>query len=119
MKQHRTPCAKCPFRRDAVPGWLGGLTPDDFRQLAQSEVRMPCHTHELARRNGIDYGNEAETAKLPQCAGRAIYWANQIKRPRDKSLLELPQDTQTCFQWPVEFVTYHQQSITRRGKKTA
>src|SRR5579862_6948711 len=86
--QHRKPCAECPFRRKSLPGWLGGLTPDEFRWLANSEARMPCHSAAHGKGIGIDYRNPDPA--LPQCAGRAIYWANQLKRARTDELLTLP-----------------------------
>lgn len=113
MKQHKTPCAACPFRRTALNGWLGGLTPDEFGAMAQSETRMPCHTR---AQDGFSYLDPTpEDLKLPQCAGRAIHWANQLKTRRDKSLLELPADRETAFTWPSEFVEHHKQPLKVRA----
>src|SRR4051812_4686479 len=44
-RQHKTPCRKCPFRRNALmPGFLGGeATPEEFRWMAASDTYMPCH----------------------------------------------------------------------------
>lgn len=40
------PCSDCPMRRDALPGWLGGATPEEYRALAHSDhavdCRLPC-----------------------------------------------------------------------------
>jgi hypothetical protein len=109
LAQHRTPCAQCPFRRTAANGWLGGLEPEEFKRLADSEARMPCHSQ---LPEGLSYHapTEAEAAAA-QCAGRAIYWANQFKRPRDPSLLTLPADRETVFQWQHEFVAHHERSV--------
>lgn len=102
-KQHKTPCRECPFRRSAAPGWLGGFTPDAFRQLADMDRKMPCHIHMKA--DGVDYENPGGA---PQCAGRAIHWANQFKTPRTRGvLLELPREPIGVFEWPHEFVAYH------------
>ena len=107
-KQHKTPCSKCPFRRSALRGWLGGLSPDEFRHNANMDIRMPCHAH---FEDGVDYDvaqrRGTDEYKAPQCAGRAIYWANQIKHPRDPSLLVLPKDNVTVFSWPHEFLAHH------------
>lgn len=109
-KQHKTPCKECPFRRVAPAGWLGGMTADEFRHLADLEQRMPCHLH-MGREGGkggpvVSYANPGNA---PQCAGRAIYWANQFKLPRSKDgdILTLPRDTAAVFNWPGEFVEYH------------
>jgi hypothetical protein len=104
MRQHETPCHECPFRRAAPAGWLGGLTPDEFVLLADQEQRMPCHLH--MGKFDASYSDPGTTA--PQCAGRAIYWANQCKTPRVRgALLELPRDTLTVFQWRHDFLGYH------------
>lgn len=72
---------------------------------------MPCHSANK-NRLGMDYAAAQEMGtpefKLPQCAGRAIHWANQIKRVRvPGTLLELPRDTKTVFEWPQEFIDHH------------
>jgi hypothetical protein len=111
--QHKTPCARCPFRKNTpTRGYLGGFTPDEFRWLAESDTYMPCHTASETRaeerdeyHEGVSYDKPDLT--LPQCAGRAIYWANQFKVPRDSSLLVLPRDTEKVMTWPHEFVAYH------------
>jgi len=111
-RQHKTPCGKCPFRRASLPGWLGGRTALEFAELANTEARMPCHSH---HRDGVDY-EEAQTPgtpmyQSPQCAGRAIYWANQIKAPRTSDLLTLPKDEASVIGWPTEFIQHHEQGI--------
>jgi hypothetical protein len=105
VKQHPNPCPQCPFRRTALAGWLGGLSPDEFAHLAHSETRMYCHSY-LRDRTGMAY-DCVEATRLPQCAGRAIYWANQLKLPRDPSLLVLPRDTTVVFEWPHQFTAHH------------
>lgn len=73
-----------------MPGWLGGLTAEQWVWKAQSEERIPCHT-----------------LIGPQCAGAAIYRSNTCKSPRDKSLLVLPADRERVFSHAMEFVAYH------------
>lgn len=107
-RQHKKPCARCPFRRASLRGWLGGLSPDEFKHNANMDIRMPCHSH---LPDGVDYeaaqkrGTPENSA--PQCAGRAIHWANQFKRARGPGILELPQDNETVFSWPHEFLAHH------------
>lgn len=112
-KQHERPCAQCPFRRGSTPGWLGGLTPEEFRELAQSETRMACH---VRAGHHVNYKHPDPT--LPQCAGRAIYWANQCKQARDTSLLRLPSDPVTVFKWPKEFIEYHSCTVHRKPSES-
>ncbi len=94
LQQHKKPCSDCPFRRDALPGWLGGDTPEYYTRLAQSDLLIHCHT------------------KLgPQCAGAAIYRANIGKVPRDRKVLRLLPDKMTVFSWPTEFINHHSKKV--------
>jgi hypothetical protein len=96
-----------------MPGFLGGeATPEEFRWMAASDTYMPCHQVAEGRRvkeqgffGGISYAKPDRS--LPQCAGRAIFMANQYALPRDSSLLKLPRDLATVFEWPHEFIEYH------------
>jgi hypothetical protein len=89
--QHRAPCSDCPFRLNALPGWLGHETPDGFIAIAQSDGIYPCHT------------------KIgPQCAGLAIFRANICKLPRDRRALRLPRDPLRIFASVAAFLSHHQ-----------
>lgn len=87
--QHTKPCSDCPFARDAIPGWLGGGTADDFIAYAHGEVIYDCHAFKGA-----------------QCAGMAIYRANVCKKPRQAMIL--PPDRKLVFAMPDEFRKHHE-----------
>jgi hypothetical protein len=88
--QHKTPCSDCPFRRDSMPGWLGGNTPEYFMQMANSDFPYSCHT------------------KIgPQCAGMAVFRSNICKSPRDPDILVLPKNKVAVFAWHDEFIAHH------------
>lgn len=89
--QHRSPCSDCPFRRDALKGWLGGSTPAEFLDIALGDSTYGCHVKLGA-----------------QCAGMAIFRANVCKSPRDPRALHLPSDKTRVFAWPAEFLAHHQ-----------
>lgn len=91
--QHTQPCSDCPMARDALPGWLGGSTPEQYRQLAHSDHVVDCH----AIRN-------------TQCAGMAIYRRNVCKRA-DPPNLVLPADREKVFATPMEFVEHHSRPL--------
>lgn len=92
--QHKTPCSDCPFRRDALPGWLGGNTAEDFVSFARGDEPYPCHT------------------KIgPQCAGLAIFRANICKSPRNPEALIAPQNKRLVFAWTDEFLKHHGELI--------
>ena len=89
--QHKHPCCDCPFHRDALAGWLGGSTPEQYLAWAHQDTVVDCHT------------------KLgQQCAGMAIYRANVIKSCRPP-MLELPADKSEVFSTPMEFLEHHKQ----------
>ena len=88
--QHTTPCGDCPWRVDALPGWLGSNTPEEWLQAAHGEARVECHTLLGA-----------------QCAGAATYRANVCKIPRDADQLRLPADRTGVFPTPMAFRAYH------------
>lgn len=92
--QHKQPCHDCPMRRNAIPGWLGSSTPDEYRSLCHSDARVDCHA-----------------ILGQQCAGVAIYRKNVCKRA-DPPLLSLPADRQAVFATPMEFVAHHAMRTT-------
>ncbi len=103
MKQHTHPCHECPWRRVSAPGWLGASSPEEFVATSEAEYRMPCHIH-------VDYECEdweEQAEEVPQCAGRAIHFANRCKRPRNPDLLVLPADRVNVFTQTKEFLDHH------------
>lgn len=97
--QHTEPCSDCPWSRDALHGWLGDRTVDDWLQAVHGESQIYCHTLLGA-----------------QCAGSAIYRANVCKLPRDEGCLRLKADRAAVFASPAEFKTYHQRVRGREVK---
>jgi hypothetical protein len=87
--QHTEPCSDCPMARTALPGWLGGSTPEEYRQLAHSDAIVDCHV-----------------ITNQQCAGLAIYRTNVCKSARGDNL-KLPRNTEKVFATPMEFVEHH------------
>lgn len=102
-KQHETPCAQCPWLKTSPGGWLGASTPVEFLQTSESEHRMPCHVH--VDYDAQDWDVQAQVA--PQCAGRAIHFANRCKKPHNPSLLELQADRERVFSNPQDFIDHH------------
>lgn len=83
-----SPCSDCPLRRDALHGWLGGYTPEEYARLCHSDEVVECHVHAGSR-----------------CAGLAIYRRNVAKwQPREH---ELPKDPDTVFSTRAEFLDHH------------
>lgn len=89
--QHKRPCSDCPWSRDALPGWLGGASPEEWVACAHGDDPVPCHALTGA-----------------QCAGIAIYRANVAKLPRNPETLRLPPDREAVFSSPVQFGLHHE-----------
>ena len=88
--QHTFPCDDCPWTRKSMPGWLGGLTVDEWLAAAHGEAWIECHT-----------------SLGTQCVGAARYRANMAKLPRDINILRTGPDRKTVFATPTEFRKHH------------
>jgi hypothetical protein len=89
--QHTKPCSDCPWARDSLPGWLGGIEPATWLRAAHGEEVIHCHALAGA-----------------QCAGSSVYRANVLKNPRDPEVLRLPKDKASVFATPAEFLSHHE-----------
>lgn len=94
-----TPCFDCPWRRNAVKGWLGPWSAEEWEQIAHGEAPIACHVT-------LDGDNGWNSDGVVQCAGAAIYRANVCKDPRDPAVATLPPDKELVFAFG-EFVEYH------------
>lgn len=90
LRQHTKPCSDCPWSRNALNGWLGSLSPEQWINEARSETLIDCHVHAGA-----------------QCAGAAIFRANICKSPRYPNILRLPSDRRAVFAGHQEFLDHH------------
>ena len=96
-KQLSKSCSDCPLRRDALRGWLGGNTPEEYARLCHSDMVVECHVHAGSR-----------------CAGLAIYRKNTAKwQPEDHAL---PADRDTIFSNVMEFIAHHSAKSTGQSK---
>lgn len=88
--QHTTPCHDCPWRRDSLPGWLGGASVEEWTGAARGDEMIQCHV-----------------IRNQQCAGAAIFRKNIAKLPRDQDCLMLPADREKVFASPGQFTEHH------------
>lgn len=93
-KQHRKPCADCPFGRNAIPGWTGATPPNEYVMMTHGEYKIDCHC-----------------TKRMQCAGAAIFRANVIKMCKSADILVLPRDEKNVFASNAEFLKHHERKI--------
>lgn len=103
MTTLKAPCKACPWRTTSAKGWLGASSPVEFLQQSEAEIQMPCHLH-------VDYESDTwqdDALEVPQCAGRAVHFANRCKRPQNPDLVVLPADRQAVFSNPQDFIDHH------------
>lgn len=106
MSDSKKPCKQCPFRRAAVPGYLGSYSgPEEFLRLHyQCEMPNPCHMT-------VDYEDpdwKSQADQAPRCTGQAILFVNTAKMPRMWGIPEgTKRDTEEVFEWPAEFIAHH------------
>ena len=100
------PCDECPWVRDALRGWLGPHTAQEWIDIAHSDSLIACH-------KTIPPGTPEDGSDLDQmttCAGAAIFRANVCKSPRP--LRGLPEydrepDRERVFWRNQEFIDHH------------
>lgn len=93
-------CNECPFRANAIPGWLGPYTVEQLHNLIhRNESHMLCHTR---------------LKKAQHCVGALRYMNSVCRQSRDeerfaaqKRLREIP-DKQELIK-PFQFRSYHDQ----------
>lgn len=94
------PCAECPWRRSAAPGWLGPMDAAQWLVLADSDLPIACHTTIVE--------SEHWRPGTLQCAGAAIFRANNCKLPRGiEGVAVGERDPENVFSRGLEFLQHH------------
>jgi len=100
-------CNDCPFRRKAMPGWLGASSPEGFIDCMERDEPLPCH-------QTIDYDNNPhwlvewlhqKTGHM--CAGALQFMANKVQQ---HPFQRMEKDHDNVFSNTVEFVRFHRES---------
>lgn len=104
------PCSDCPFRRNAMPGWLGESSPEGFLDCIQRDEPLPCHqTINYEDPDWlVKWSRQRNTGRM--CAGSLIFMANKAQRPHDPTFPTMPADKATVFANSVEFVRHHREA---------
>lgn len=110
-------CAECPFRANAVRGWLGPSTPEQVNNAARGEEPYICHLDiERMADNGAD---ETEIEVEGQhCVGMSRYRNSICKGSRDPEQFKFQQELKKIPDKPLippnKFLEYHSASATQR-----
>lgn len=122
----KNPCNDCPFRRNAVPGWLGASRPEwfvesalsDFAEYAPGAPMAPCH-------QTVNYEDDDWLAKLSEadaCVGALQFAANNCKSPRDperSAAVRAAGQNPDVFRTSQEFIDYHTQGAKKDASDRA
>lgn len=104
------PCAECPWRREAVRGYLGPHTAEEWVEIAHSDSPIACHM--TIKHNDQDW------AELRQCGGSTIFRANICKTPRHPNVAVADEtDTEQIFSWDGEFIDHHKAANDREVRE--
>lgn len=102
-------CKECPFKRDALQGYLGAAdNAEDFiNPHWNADLPLPCHmTVDWEADNAQDVAKEK-----PLCRGLLIMMRNSAKMPRDldleKARKSVQPDYENFFSFPNQFVEFH------------
>lgn len=108
----KKPCSDCPFRRRAMPGWLGASSPEGFLDCMNRDEPLPCH-------QTVDYDDPDWLSKWQaqengsMCAGTLIFMANKMQRPRTRGFPTMLPDKTEVFSDSLEFVRHHREAPIR------
>jgi hypothetical protein len=101
------PCKECPLRRDSLPGYLGGYTPEMYIEILHSPASIACHSSK-----GF---HEGDLSTQRSCTGVAAFRANVGHRCLYKGVETHAQyateivgsDKERYFASDEEFVVHH------------
>lgn len=94
----KEPCNECPWRRVAIPGYLGPESAENWIQAIHGEHPIMCHK---TCNPGGSYDGTM------QCRGAAIMRANTGKKPRRSDIVTGPVDKERVFGSNEEFIDHH------------
>lgn len=113
-KQHRKPCATCPFLKSVEPGELGGSPAEVYVGQTYLPFWVPCHER-------MDYSdpNWKERHQTPQCAGHAIMRSKcQVAHLMPDALLHVPASVNDrVFDSLAHFYAHHKKITLFEAKQ--
>lgn len=110
--RHKKPCSDCPFKKESLPGWMGGFSLDSYAQ--PPSVGMPTSCHQA------DFGSRSP--KTTFCAGSCAVIANDAELERHVIYPAVDEvgPREDCFPSVEAFVQHHQEmhrKMSYRGRK--
>lgn len=110
----KKPCKVCPFRKTALPSYLGDYTPAQVISGLHAEAPFFCHDF---IENSIGYTTPGWRAWAEEhgqiCAGSMVMMNRICKLPRMREWSQAVQKIKDCkdvFATANDFLTYHERS---------
>jgi hypothetical protein len=106
------PCKECPLRRDAMPGYLGGYTPEMYIEVLHSPASIACHSSPGFHKGDI--------GRQRSCTGVAAFRANVdhicqiggVTTHAQNATDAIGKDTDKFFATDQEFIDHHKPGQT-------
>ena len=113
-------CAECPFRANAVRGWLGPSTPEQVNNAARGEEPYICHM-DIARLDEEGLGPEEVEEQGQYCVGMSRYRNSICKSSRDPEQFQFQQELKKVPDKPLippnRFLEYHSAPPPKRKSR--
>ncbi len=118
FKRNKT-CNECPFRADALPGWLGPLTIDEIETMVREDHDLVCHMDiNRLMKKGLNEDQIAITGQ--HCVGLLRYMNSVCKLSRDPEKSAAQKLIRTIPDRPMiaafKFREHHEQSLLEMRK---
>ena len=102
-------CQECPFRANALKGWLGPYSIDDFEVMIRHDIDLVCHID--IDKQPIGYTPAQITKHGQACVGMLRYMNSMFKQSRNPEKLKAQLKLKTVPDQPVipanQFGVYH------------
>jgi hypothetical protein len=112
-------CDECPFRKAALPGWIGPHSIEDIEKVVHSEEPFICHEsiEEMMVRG---YEGEEIEEHGQHCVGMLRYRNAMCKRSRDPETAQAQLDLKSVPDEPMipatKFREHHEKPLIRRKR---
>lgn len=115
------PCARCPFRRNAPAGYIGGHDhPEEITDIAvRTDGRFPCH---MEVNKQVEGGEKFDRAvwTAPVCSGAAALLNNMCKLSRQPEVARMQKQIGKridIFDRPEEMDAHHNAFKKRKARQ--
>lgn len=100
--ERKVMCEECPFRKKALPGWLGPHSIETIEKVVQSDEPFICHMSIAeAIESGMEDGDEQIEEEGQHCVGMLRYRNAMCKKSRDPQVARVQNELREIPDVPV------------------